>query len=96
MMRKAYAHDGYLHHSSSRTAGGHREAQRDSDECGKFEHELFVVHAEADAPFVLGHLLPAVGLGPEQVLLSTALALGAPKIAEIERGCRGAGSQSWC
>src|SRR5689334_15102970 len=51
-----------------------------------FEYDVFVVHADADGPFVHGHLLPAVGLAPERVMLSSALALGASKIAEFERG----------
>jgi hypothetical protein len=53
-----------------------------------FEYELFVVHADADADtqFVHGYLLPSVGLAPERVLLSSVLALGAPRAAEIERG----------
>jgi hypothetical protein len=46
------------------------------------------VHADADEPFVCGHLLPALGLAPEQVMLSSALALGEIKVAEIERCVR--------
>jgi len=51
-----------------------------------FEYELFIVHAEADAPFVYGHLLPALGLAAERVLLSSSLRIGAPIASEIERG----------
>lgn len=55
---------------------------------GLYEHDLFIVHAEADEPFVCGHLLPALGLDPARVLLSSALALGAPRLTEIERCVR--------
>lgn len=55
-------------------------------ESGTYEHDLFVVHAAADAPFVHGQLLPAIGLAPERVLLSCALRLGEPIAREIERG----------
>jgi len=51
-----------------------------------FEYELFVIHADADKQFVHGYLLPAVGMTPERVLVSSALRLGASRIAEIERG----------
>jgi hypothetical protein len=67
-----------------------REAPHDarvsSAKAATFEYELFVVHADADQPFVHGYLLPAVGLTPERVLLSSVLGLGAPRAAEIERG----------
>src|SRR4029079_15485203 len=53
-----------------------------------FEYELFIVHAEADGSFVHGHLLPALGIAPERVLLSSALQIGAPIASEIERGVR--------
>src|SRR6185295_10992963 len=59
-----------------------------SVEPGTFKHDLFVVHADADGPFVHGHLLPAVGLARKRVLLSSELALGELKVAEIERGVR--------
>ena len=59
-----------------------------SVEPGTFEYDLFVVHADADAPFVRGHLLPAVGLAPGRVLLSSEPALGELKVTEIERGVR--------
>ena len=53
-----------------------------------YEHDLFIVHAEADEPFVCGHLLPALGLAPARVLLSSTLALGAPRLTELERCVR--------
>ncbi len=52
-------------------------------ESGTYEHDLFVVHAAADAPFVHGQLLPALGLAPERVLLSCALRLGEPIDARL-------------
>src|SRR6185436_15430941 len=51
-----------------------------------FEHDLFIVHAQEDEPFVHGHLLPAVGLAKERVMLSSELKLGAIKVVELERG----------
>ena len=53
-----------------------------------FDYELFVIHAEADRAFVHGHLLPALGLAAERVLLSSGLPLGAPIASAIERGVR--------
>jgi WD40 repeat protein len=53
-----------------------------------FEYELFIVHAEADGAFVHGHLLPALGISAQGVLLSSALRIGAPIASEIERGVR--------
>ncbi len=55
-------------------------------EPGAFEHDVFVVYADADEPFVHGHLLPALGLPAERVLLSSRLPPGAPRTAAIERG----------
>jgi hypothetical protein len=51
-----------------------------------FEHELFIVHADADVKFVRDDLLPAVGLDRTRVLLPSQLALGMPMTAAIERG----------
>jgi hypothetical protein len=51
-----------------------------------FEYELFIVHADADAAFVYGNLLPALGIAAESVLLSSALQIGVPIASEIERG----------
>jgi TIR domain len=53
-----------------------------------FDYELFIIHAEADRAFVHGHLLPALGLAAERVLLSSGLPLGAPIASAIERGVR--------
>src|SRR6185436_17214730 len=61
-------------------------AEMPSSEAMTFQYDLFVVHATADEPFVRGHLLPAVGLSPERVKLSSELALGAVKLVELERG----------
>jgi len=55
-------------------------------EPAKYEYELFIVHAAPDEPFVRGHLLPALGIAPDRVLLSSELRLGAQIAAEIERG----------
>jgi nucleoside phosphorylase len=55
-------------------------------ETDAFKHDLFIMHADADAKFVRDVLLSAVGLDPTRVLLSNQLALGRPKTAEIERG----------
>jgi WD40 repeat protein len=55
-------------------------------EGGTFEYDLFIVHTEADEPFVLGYLLLATGLAPGRVMLSSALGLGALKMVELERG----------
>ncbi len=55
-------------------------------EAANERYELFVVHATADEPFVRGHLLPALGIAPGRVLLSSELQPGAPIAAEIERG----------
>ncbi|HEX2690818.1 MAG TPA: TIR domain-containing protein, partial [Kofleriaceae bacterium] len=52
----------------------------------EWAYELFIVHAEADGPFIHGHLLPALGIPAERVLLSSALQIGAPIVREIERG----------
>ena len=49
---------------------------------------LFIVHAPEDAWFVHGFLVPAVGLPPFDVLLSSQLKLGAPIVDEIDRGAR--------
>jgi len=49
---------------------------------------LFIVHAREDAWFVHGFLVPAVGRPAEGVLLSSHLELGAPIVAEIERGAQ--------
>src|SRR5687768_6628508 len=57
-----------------------------STEAVTFQYDLFVVHADADEEFVREHLLPAVGLAPERVMLSSALALGAFTLNELERG----------
>jgi WD40 repeat protein len=48
--------------------------------------DLFVVHAEADADFVRGYLLPALNLPASRVLLMDELPLGAVVISEIDRG----------
>ena len=49
-------------------------------------HDLFVIHAEADAWFVQGVVLPAMGLAPERVRLVSTLPLGQLAIVELERG----------
>ncbi len=51
-----------------------------------FAFDLFVVHAEADAPFVHEYLLPALGLPADRVLLVDDLRPGEPLVAEFERG----------
>jgi hypothetical protein len=48
-------------------------------------HDLFIVHAPADAEFVRGYLVPAVNLPPDRVLLSDALPLGGMLAAEIDQ-----------
>jgi WD40 repeat protein len=59
-----------------------------SDVPGTFEYEIFIVHAEADASFVRGYLLDAIGLDRDRVLLSSTLPLGQSKLAAIEHGVR--------
>jgi hypothetical protein len=34
-----------------------------------YDHDLFIVYADADADFVRGYLLPALNLPPARVLL---------------------------
>ncbi|HWO22353.1 MAG TPA: TIR domain-containing protein, partial [Kofleriaceae bacterium] len=59
-----------------------------SDVPGAFEYELFIVHAEADASFVHGYLLDAIGLERRHVLMSSTLAPGRSRLAAIEHGVR--------
>ncbi len=70
----------------------HRDALADasvsSAKAAPFEYELFIIHASADKQFVHGYLLPAVGLAPGRVLLSSRLAPGASRAGALERGVR--------
>jgi len=50
------------------------------------ELDLFIVHAEADADFVREHLLPALELPRERVLLVDELPLGGLVLSEIDHG----------
>jgi formylglycine-generating enzyme required for sulfatase activity len=50
------------------------------------ELDLFIVHAEADADFVREHLLPALELPRDRVLLVDELPLGGLVLAEIDHG----------
>ncbi|HWU85953.1 MAG TPA: SUMF1/EgtB/PvdO family nonheme iron enzyme [Kofleriaceae bacterium] len=50
------------------------------------ELDLFIVHAEADAAFVRGYLLPALELPRDRVLLVDELPLGGLVVSEIDRG----------
>ena len=50
---------------------------------------LFIAHAPEDSAFVDGFLLPALGLPPAAVVLSSRLALGAPLVEELARGAGG-------
>lgn len=51
-------------------------------------YELFVIHAPADAWFVHGALLPALGLSAAQVRITSALPPGRPALVELGRGIR--------
>src|SRR5512140_3154735 len=51
-----------------------------------FTHDLFILHADADASFVPGYLLPALGLPADRVLLPSTFKLGARVTDEIDRG----------
>ena len=53
-----------------------------------FAHDVFVVHAEADEPFVRGFLFPALGLPAGRALLLGELALGHAITEEILRRIR--------
>lgn len=50
---------------------------------------LFVICAPEDEWFVDGHLLPALGVPPQHVLLSTRLPIGEVTLRELERGATG-------
>jgi len=50
------------------------------------QHDLFIVHAEADRAWVDGYLRHAVGLDPARVLTPRDFRLGASVVAEFERG----------
>jgi hypothetical protein len=50
--------------------------------------DLFVLNAEADTPFVLGYLLPALGLPRERVCLRDDFNMGSTLISELERVVR--------
>lgn len=52
-------------------------------ESGEFSYDLFVSHAREDRAWVLGFLLPALGLPRERVL--TDLVPGRSRVAEIQR-----------
>jgi WD40 repeat protein len=51
-----------------------------------FDLDLFVVHADSDESFVLGYLLPKLGLPANRVLLSSRLRPGGVRVKELERG----------
>ena len=53
-----------------------------------FPYDVFVLHAEADEPFVRGFLFPSIGLPAERTLLLGELALGQAIPAEIQRRIR--------
>ncbi len=55
-----------------------------------FELDLFIDHAASDEAFVRGFLLPHLGLPPGRVALSSELALGRPRVGELERVIQGA------
>ena len=46
--------------------------------------DLFVVHSDADAAWVDGYLLPALGLPPQRVATSQRLPLGLPKVSAFD------------
>jgi hypothetical protein len=50
------------------------------------EFDLFIIHADADAAFVRGFLVPALNLPPRRVLLIDELSLGGVIVSEIDRG----------
>jgi hypothetical protein len=52
---------------------------------------LFVVHADADADFVRGYLLPALDLPLQRVQLTNELPLGSLVVSEIDRAVAGSG-----
>jgi len=51
-----------------------------------FDHDLFILHADEDASFVQGYLLPALGLAADRVLLPSTFKLGARVTDEMDRG----------
>src|SRR5215510_16164344 len=53
-----------------------------------FEHDVFVIHAEADERFVRGYLIPELGLPPERALLLGELELGQVIIDQIQHRVR--------
>jgi WD40 repeat protein len=65
------------------TLSGHGE-----DAARAFDHDIFVIHAASDEPFVQGYLLPELGLAPNHVLVPSMLRLGRFLLEEIERGVR--------
>ena len=52
---------------------------------GSHAYDLFVVHAEADRPWVHGYLLPALALSSGRVLTTDDFRLGVPVVDEVER-----------
>ena len=50
-----------------------------------FDHDIFVIHAEADEPFVRGYLLPQLSLTRKRALLLGELELGQVIVEAIQR-----------
>ena len=62
------------------TRPGHRLA---TSTTRGFDHDIFIIHADADEPFVRGYLVPESGLTPERIVVLGELDLGGVKIEEI-------------
>jgi WD40 repeat protein len=60
------------------------EATRASD-ASRYAYDLFIVHAEADASFVRGYLVPVLNVTPARVLLIDEVSLGGVIVSEIDR-----------
>ena len=66
--------------------GTKRKQKRSGVSEPRYDYDVFIVYADADASFVRDDLLPELHLPDDRVLLVERLELGAPLVSEIERG----------
>lgn len=55
----------------------------------QFDHDLFITHAGAERAWVMGELIPALGLDPKRIITADGFRPGASLVEEFERAVKG-------